>query len=171
MSTFTCNSHDGSRHTVLGSRAVFWVCGVLILCPFGLFIWTPHVAAVSSNFAQGVCSTIFVLADRFPCVSDPVCLCCVGSLVLRLTHGLQCWLRNPQVFRSNRRSFDSRGQVGKCLFLFTNHQIVRFRTNPVTAVSSPTDVEPSSLFRGGIQGVFCATLMNLQTHFLVLNTR
>ena len=67
-------THDGSGHTVLGSRAVFWVCCVLILCPFGLFIWTRYVAVVSSNFAQGVCSTIFVLADRFPCVSNPVCL-------------------------------------------------------------------------------------------------
>ena len=43
-------------------------------------------------------------------------VCDVGSLVLRLTPGLQCWLRNLQVYRSNRRSCDSRGQVKKVLF-------------------------------------------------------
>ena len=64
--------------------------------------------------------------------------------------------------------------------MFTHHQRVRFRTHPATTVSSPTDVEPSSLFlvwctvtsfRGGILGVFCETLMNVQTHFLVSNER
>ena len=74
MCTSTCIPHDGSGHKVLGSRAVFLVCCVLILCPFGLFHWTPYVVVASSNLAQGVCSTIFVLADRFLCVSNPVCL-------------------------------------------------------------------------------------------------
>ena len=67
MCTFTCNSHDGSGHTVLGVRAVFLVCCVLIPRPFCWF-------TVSSNFTQGVCSTIIVLEERSPGVSNPVCL-------------------------------------------------------------------------------------------------
>ena len=76
MCTFTCNSHDGSGHKVLGSRAVFSVCCVLIPCPFCFFQLDTirYAAVVSSKFAEGVSSTIFVLAERSPCVSNPVCL-------------------------------------------------------------------------------------------------
>ena len=74
MCTSTCITQDGSGHTVLGSRVVFLVCCVLILCPIGLFHWTPYVAVASSKLAQGVCSTIFVFAGRFQCVPNPVCL-------------------------------------------------------------------------------------------------
>ena len=57
MCTFTCNSHDGSGHTVLGGRAVFLVCCVFILRPFCLLKFYQSSRKV-------FVPTIFVLTER-----------------------------------------------------------------------------------------------------------
>ena len=146
MCTFTCNSHDGSGHKVLGCRAVFKVCCVLILCPFGSFIWTRYVAVVSSNFARGVCSTIFVLAERFPMRFESslsvMCRKCCSSV--------DAWIAmlvvEPSSVPKQQKIVRFVRPGGKVHFLFTHHQTIRFRTHTATTVSSPTDVEPSSPF-------------------------
>ena len=84
------------------------------------------------------------------------------------------------MFRSSRRSRDSCGQEGKCIFLFTHHQTIRFRTHPATTVSSPTYVEPSALFffSGSrsllprrVSACVGETRINVETHFFVSNAR
>ena len=77
MCTFIRNSHDGRGQTVLGGRAVFLVCCVLILCPFCLLM-------VSSKFAEGVCSTIFcsrrAFSMRFKSGLFVICRKCCSSV-------------------------------------------------------------------------------------------
>ena len=75
MCTIIHNSHDGRGQTVLGGRAVFFVCCVLIPCPFCFFM-----VSLKKVFVP----TIRVLAERFSCVSNPflsvMCRKCCSSV-------------------------------------------------------------------------------------------
>ena len=71
---FECPRSHASLRMAVVTRFLVVVpsseCCVLILCPFGLFVWTQYVAVVSSKFAQGVCFHVFCFRRSFPVRSE-----------------------------------------------------------------------------------------------------